>query len=159
MSTFVFIREGNYWILGFWVNIVCRRRDYETMSKPNLPTFTFLSTNKLFFKFKIPELPTLIFFNMKIWKLKKYLVKMQVHKSKNAQYFNLLSLTSTQGSNYFCRSNLTLRFLVYILVLIFQIYILYDRKLFLLLQEQLKKLKTPQPTLKKVGYNNYKTGT
>ena len=83
-----------------------------------LPTFTFLSTNKLFLKFKIPELPTLIFFNMKIWKLKKYLVKMQVHKSKNAQYFNLLCLTSTQGSNYFCGSNLTLRFLVYILVLL-----------------------------------------
>ena len=38
----------------------------KTMSKPNLPTFTFLSTSKLFLKFKIPELPTLIFFNMKI---------------------------------------------------------------------------------------------
>ena len=91
---------------------------------------------------------------------------MQVHKSKNAQYFNLLCLTSTQGSNYFCRSNLTLRFLVYILVLLSVLFgklslffkSTYDREIFLLLQEQLKKLKTPQPTLKKVGYNNYKTG-
>ena len=67
---------------------------------------------------------------------------MQLHESKNAQYFNLLCLTSTQGSNNFCMSNLTPKFLLYIMVLLSALF-----GKFLLLQEHLKKLKTPQPTL------------